>query len=92
MGLKELDGLATSGRWGQFHPSVGPFQGAALNTRHPKDWDNVTDHAGKVDWGSSKVKTGCCVDDGIHNNGGFDVRETYAEVVELIEAQVCEDE
>lgn len=37
---------------------------------------------------SSYRLAGACVNDGVHNNGGWYVQETYEEVIEMINAQI----
>jgi hypothetical protein len=38
---------------------------------------------------TNKLSRGCCVIDGRNNNGGWDVEETYDQVVDMIKGQVA---
>ena len=48
----------------------------------------VQDTAGIPDFYTKKLSRGCCVIDGRNNNGGWDVEETYDQVVAMIKEQV----
>ena len=39
--LAALDNAATSGRWGQFSPTVGPWQKEAMEHFRNKRWNNI---------------------------------------------------
>lgn len=50
---------------------------------------HVTDNSGKTpDQYDRQRRVGCTVADGIHNNGGFHVQESYDDVVDMIRSQL----
>jgi hypothetical protein len=51
----------------------------------------VTDNAGLIEFDSKKPRRGCTVDDGKHNNGGYEVEESYDDVLQMILSQVNPD-
>ena len=51
----------------------------------------VTDNAGMPAMYGSERRRGCTVDDGKHNNGGYDVEESYDDVMHMILSQVNPD-
>ena len=51
----------------------------------------VTDNAGLIDFSTKQLERGCTVDDGKHNNGGYDVEESYDDVMHMILSQVNPD-
>lgn len=51
---------------------------------------SVLDIDGKTNFNSCHLERGCRIMDGKHNNGGWKVEESYAEVKEMIMEQLME--
>ena len=51
----------------------------------------VTDSAGLINFSTKQLERGCTVDDGKHTHGGYKVKESYDEVLQMILSQVNPD-